>query len=151
MYLYKAYYFYEKLNYTVLCKDAIHSFMISSDPSHSILWTLTTSLSFDHSDFDTWFLSLPQNVTHINNWQFSIKLHGTAVCDVLIFCILYFVGIFKCSLLFINKLKWKQKFVGDFYIVVLLLSSLLECMSSVHSVSPVGWPLKPTKEKREIM
>lgn len=105
VFVYKAFYFYEKLDNTVLCKDAIHSFMISSDPSHSILCTLTTSLSFDHSDFDTWFLSLPQNVTHINNGQFSIKLHGTAVSDVLIFCILYFVGIFKCSLLFINKLK----------------------------------------------
>lgn len=122
--------------------------MISSDPSHSILCTLTTSLSFDHSDFDTWFLSLPQNVTHINNGQFSIKLHGTAVCDVLIFCILYFVGIFKCSLLFINKLKWKQKFVDDFYIVVLLLSSLLECMSSKFTMFSCWLTFETNKRKK---
>lgn len=148
LYLYKAYYFYEKLNYTVLCKDAIHYFMISSDPLHSILCTLTKSLSFYHSGFITWFLSLPQNVTKINNGQFSIKLHDTAVCDVLIFCILYFVGIFKCSLLFINKLKWKQKFVDDFYIVVLLLSSLLECMPSKFTMFSCWLTFETNKRKK---
>lgn len=148
VFVYKAFYFYEKLDNTVFCKDAIHSFMISSDPSYSILCILTKPRSFYHSDFDTWFLSLPQNVTKINSGQFSIKLHNTAVCDVLIFCILYFVGIFKCSLLFINKLKWKQKFVGDFYIAVLLLSSLLECISSKFTMFSCWLTFETIKRKK---
>lgn len=148
VFVYKAFYFYEKLDNTVFCKDAIHSFMISSDPSYSILCILTKPRSFYHSEYDTWFLSLPQNVTKINSGQFSIKLHNTAVCDVLIFCILYFVGIFKCSLLFINKLKWKQKFVGDFYIAVLLLSSLLECISSKFTMFSCWLTFETIKRKK---
>lgn len=64
----------------------------------------------------------------MDNFQSNCMIQQ--LCDVLIFRILYFVGILKCSLLFINKLKWKQKFVDDFYIVVLLLSSVVK----VHNV-----------------
>lgn len=57
LYLYKVFYFYEKLDNPVLCKDATHSFMIISDQYMPILCMMTLislSLSFIyHMDWDT--------------------------------------------------------------------------------------------------
>lgn len=59
LYLYKVFYFYEKLDNPVLCKDATHSFMIISDQYMPILCMMTLislslSLSFIyHMDCDT--------------------------------------------------------------------------------------------------
>lgn len=82
----------------------------------------------------------------MDNFQSNCMIQQ--LCDVLIFCILYFVGIFKCSLLFVNKLKWKQKFVDDFYIVVLLLSSLLECMPSKFTMFSCWLTFETNKRKK---
>lgn len=60
LYLYKAFYFYEKLDNPVLCKDATHSFMIISDQNIPILCMMTLiSLSLfylSHGLWHFWFL-----------------------------------------------------------------------------------------------
>lgn len=71
LYLYKAFYFYEKLDNPVLCKDATHSFMIISDQYMPILCMMTLiSLSLL---FITWIGTLLVPSTECNkNQQWTI-------------------------------------------------------------------------------
>lgn len=71
LYLYKVFYFYEKLDNPVLCKDATHSFMIISDQYMPILCMMTLiSLSLL---FITWIGTLLVPSTECNkNQQWTI-------------------------------------------------------------------------------
>lgn len=57
VFVYKVFYFYEKLDNIVFCKDVIYFFMISFDLLYFIFCILIKFRLFYYLDFDIWFLS----------------------------------------------------------------------------------------------